>query len=62
VPLLARFGRGGRTSRELFRYYWDTIDSCVPPEVILRALDEAGFTRVERRVEMGLFSEYRGRR
>lgn len=60
VPLLARFGRGGRTSRELFRYYWDTIDSCVLPEVILRALEEAGFTRVERRVEMGIFSEYRG--
>jgi demethylmenaquinone methyltransferase / 2-methoxy-6-polyprenyl-1,4-benzoquinol methylase len=58
VPLVARLGRGGRSSRDLMRYYWETIESCVPPPVILAALEEAGFGRVERRVELALFSEY----
>jgi demethylmenaquinone methyltransferase / 2-methoxy-6-polyprenyl-1,4-benzoquinol methylase len=60
VPFLARFGRGGRTSKELMEYYWDTIESCVPPEVILGALREAGFSNVERRVQNGMLSEYTG--
>ncbi len=58
IPLVARLGRGGRTSRDLMRYYWETIEQCVPPQVILSALSEAGFTQVERHVEMTIFSEY----
>ena len=58
VPAVAGLGRGGRTSRDLMRYYWETIESCVPPPVILEALQEAGFARVERHVEMSIFSEY----
>lgn len=58
VPLLARFGHGGRASRELMEYYWDTIESCVPPAAILEALAGAGFRQPERHVEMGIFSEY----
>jgi demethylmenaquinone methyltransferase/2-methoxy-6-polyprenyl-1,4-benzoquinol methylase len=58
VPLLARFGRRGRTSQVLMRYYWETIDTCVLPSVILAALAEAGFREVTRRVEMGILSEY----
>jgi demethylmenaquinone methyltransferase/2-methoxy-6-polyprenyl-1,4-benzoquinol methylase len=59
VPFVARFGRGGRASRELMRYYWDTVDRCVPPETILAALREVGFAAPTRHVEMGIFSEYR---
>lgn len=62
IPFLARFGRGGRTSKELMEYYWDTIDNCVPPEVILEALREAGFSNVERYVQHGILSEYTGTR
>ncbi|HKH48219.1 MAG TPA: class I SAM-dependent methyltransferase [Thermoanaerobaculia bacterium] len=58
VPLLARLGHGGRTSRDLMRYYWETIETCVAPPVIVAALNEAGFSQVERRVEMSIFSEY----
>lgn len=60
VPFLARFGRGGRTSQELMEYYWDTIETCVPPEVILDALRDAGFSNVERSVQHGILSEYTG--
>lgn len=58
MPLLARFGHGGRASRELMQYYWDTIESCVSPAVILEALAGAGFRQAERHVEMKIFSEY----
>lgn len=58
VPLVARFGHGGRASRELMEYYWDTIENCVPPAVILEALAGAGFRSAERHVEMKIFSEY----
>ena len=58
VPMVAGFGRGGRASRELMEYYWDTIEMCVPPRVILDGLEGAGFTRVDRYVANGIFSEY----
>ncbi len=58
MPFLARFGRGGKSSRELMEYYWDTIERCVPPATILRALAEAGFGKPERYVEHGILSEY----
>jgi demethylmenaquinone methyltransferase/2-methoxy-6-polyprenyl-1,4-benzoquinol methylase len=62
VPLVARVvGRRAETAT-LMRYYWDTIDACVPPASIVAALHEAGFADVDRRVELGIFSEYRARR
>jgi demethylmenaquinone methyltransferase/2-methoxy-6-polyprenyl-1,4-benzoquinol methylase len=39
-------------------YYWDTIEMCVPPQVIMDGLKAAGFSRVERLVASGIFSEY----
>jgi demethylmenaquinone methyltransferase/2-methoxy-6-polyprenyl-1,4-benzoquinol methylase len=62
VPLAARLvGRSAETPM-LMRYYWDTIEACVPPETVLAALRDAGFADVERHVELGIFSEYRARR
>ncbi|HEY0512294.1 MAG TPA: class I SAM-dependent methyltransferase [Thermoanaerobaculia bacterium] len=58
MPLVARFGRGGKSTRELMEYYWDTIESCVPPATILQALAEAGFANPVRNVEQAIFSEY----
>ena len=58
VPALASIvARNGNTP-ELMRYYWDTIEMCVPPATILAAIRAAGFLDVERRVELGIFSEY----
>ena len=59
VPLVARLGRSRHGARGLWEYYWDTVEQCVPPAVILAALADAGFARCERGVEMGVFSEYR---
>jgi demethylmenaquinone methyltransferase/2-methoxy-6-polyprenyl-1,4-benzoquinol methylase len=57
VPTIARLG--GRDARILMRYFWDTIDNCVPPEKILDALDHSDFETPERYVLFDLFSEYR---
>jgi demethylmenaquinone methyltransferase/2-methoxy-6-polyprenyl-1,4-benzoquinol methylase len=43
-------------------YYWDTMEEVVSPETVLAALRNAGFTNVERRVSIGLFSEYEATR
>lgn len=62
VPVLARWVARDRGVPELMRYYWDTIEACVPPESILSALTAAGFVEVDRYVEHGMFSEYRARK
>jgi demethylmenaquinone methyltransferase/2-methoxy-6-polyprenyl-1,4-benzoquinol methylase len=59
VPALSRFVARNADTPKLMRYYWDTIESCVPPEKVLATLEHVGLTRVERHVEVGIFSEYR---
>jgi demethylmenaquinone methyltransferase/2-methoxy-6-polyprenyl-1,4-benzoquinol methylase len=58
VPLLSFAVTGRRRAMSLMRYYWDTIEACVPPESIISALRESRFADVQRHVELGLFSEY----
>jgi len=60
VPGIARVVAQRNKTAELWRYYWDTIEACVPPETVLDALRAAGFRRVRRYVELGIFSEYTG--
>lgn len=62
VPAVARvWSRDAETAR-IWRYYWDTIEACVPPETVLQALRNAGFGQVRRHVELGVFSEYQATR
>jgi len=58
VPLIARFIGKRTDTAELWRYYWDTIEACIPPEQVMQALRDAGFSDVRRHVELGVFSEY----
>jgi demethylmenaquinone methyltransferase/2-methoxy-6-polyprenyl-1,4-benzoquinol methylase len=44
----------------MLAYYWATTRDCVRPSVILDALRGAGFSDVNRHVELGMFSEYGG--
>ena len=55
------FGRR-KQARDLMRFYWDTIEACVPPEDVLAALQRAGFEAPKRNVAIGMFSEYLGRK
>lgn len=45
-------------ARDMMRYYWETMDACVPPEGVLAALSSVGLIEVRRETQMGLFSEY----
>ena len=60
VPLATRLFRRSADAEELMRYYWDTIEQCVPPPKIVDALDSVGFLDAKRNVVMGIFSEYTG--
>jgi demethylmenaquinone methyltransferase/2-methoxy-6-polyprenyl-1,4-benzoquinol methylase len=60
VPVIARIGTGSQEAAALMKYFWATIAECVSPEVILAALTRSGFREVERRVFLGIFSEYVG--
>ncbi|MDD4931846.1 MAG: class I SAM-dependent methyltransferase [Methylacidiphilaceae bacterium] len=62
VPILGRFAGCSSASKELWRYYHETIDACVPPPVILEALRAAGFVEMRRHVELRCLSEYTARR
>jgi len=61
VPLLARVVSRAEASPMLWRYYWDTIEACVPPAQVMGTLVSQGLLDVERHVEVGIFSEYRAR-
>jgi demethylmenaquinone methyltransferase/2-methoxy-6-polyprenyl-1,4-benzoquinol methylase len=61
VPVLARLIGGSAESARLWRYYWDTIDSCVSPAQVIATLEAAGFTGVTRHVEtraLSVLAEY----
>jgi len=61
VPLLALLVGRKKNTRQLWRYYWDTIEACVPPEQVLAMLRAAGFTEVRRHIEvkgMSILAEY----
>ncbi len=58
IPLLTRFISRQKQSATIWRYYWDSIEACVPPEQVLATLSATGLTQGKRHLEMGIFSEY----
>jgi demethylmenaquinone methyltransferase/2-methoxy-6-polyprenyl-1,4-benzoquinol methylase len=58
LPLMARISTRSEPAQVLMKYYWDTIDRCVPPETILEVLRRGGFVDVDRRTLFGFLSEY----
>jgi len=62
VPLMAKLSGAGAHTPRIWRYYWDSIEACAPPERILDTLRAAGLAEANRYVELGIFSEYRARK
>lgn len=66
VPLLAFVvGRQKRGTCKLWRYYWDTIEACVPPAQVVATLEAAGFVDVQHHVEhkgLPILAEYQARK
>lgn len=58
IPLLTRFVSRQKDTATIWRYYWDSIEACVPPAQVMATLGAAGLTQVERHLEVGVFSEY----
>lgn len=57
-PALTQLFTRSRDARDMMRYYWETMDACVPPPVVLDALRTAGLIEVKRITQAALFSEY----
>jgi demethylmenaquinone methyltransferase/2-methoxy-6-polyprenyl-1,4-benzoquinol methylase len=62
APLLSRVVGRTPEAPTLYRYFWDTIEACVPPARVVDALQEAGFGGVKRHIEARMFAEYTARR
>jgi demethylmenaquinone methyltransferase / 2-methoxy-6-polyprenyl-1,4-benzoquinol methylase len=58
IPLLTRIVSKQKDSKTIWRYFWDSIEACVPPERVMVTLRSAGLTQVNRHLEIGVFSEY----
>jgi demethylmenaquinone methyltransferase/2-methoxy-6-polyprenyl-1,4-benzoquinol methylase len=55
---LTRIFTGSAAAEDLVKYYWETIEACVPPELILETLRRVGFRDVKRDSRFGMLSEY----
>jgi demethylmenaquinone methyltransferase/2-methoxy-6-polyprenyl-1,4-benzoquinol methylase len=61
LPGLSRALRGA-SAATLMRYYWDTIEACVAPDVIVHALRQTGFSDAACETRLGLLHSYTGRK
>jgi len=57
-PALTQLFTRSAEARNMMRYYWETMEACVPPETVLASLAAAGFDQVRRTGYFDLFSEY----
>lgn len=58
LPFIARLRTRSAELRELLKYYWATIEECVPPDQIVAELQRAGFQKVERRRFGPMLNDY----
>ncbi len=58
IPIVARIGTGALAARRMMDYFWDTVENCVPPEMILKAFHASSFDEATRKVTAGVLSEY----
>lgn len=58
LPRIGWLRRRNRSTVKLMQYYWATIEECVPPAVILSALEASGFKNVKRTTTGAVLSEY----
>lgn len=65
VPFISRLTGADRETARLWRYYWDTIEACVPNQQVVSTLKACGFDDARCYSHLGsvtLFSEYQGTR
>lgn len=57
-PFFARLLTRSQKAEEMMAYFWETMNACVRPEDVLKALQAAGFQHTARKSVLGWFSEY----
>lgn len=65
VPLLSRVIGADRETARLWRYYWDTIEACVPPASVVETLKSVGFGDARSHSQMRnvtIFTEFQATR
>jgi demethylmenaquinone methyltransferase/2-methoxy-6-polyprenyl-1,4-benzoquinol methylase len=65
VPTLARVVGAGSETARLWRYYWDTIETCASPRQVVATLSAVGFEEARRYVDqrsMSIFAEFQARK
>ena len=61
IPWVSHWGTKNQYAHKLMKYYWDTIETCVPPETILQAMEESGFHQSQQYTLFGgLLRDYSG--
>jgi demethylmenaquinone methyltransferase / 2-methoxy-6-polyprenyl-1,4-benzoquinol methylase len=58
LPVIARLRTRDRELPQLLKYYWATIEQCVPPDRIVDSLREAGFAKATRRRFGPMLNDY----
>jgi demethylmenaquinone methyltransferase/2-methoxy-6-polyprenyl-1,4-benzoquinol methylase len=63
VPSVTFMLTRSRDAKLLMDYYWETIDKCLSPEIIVRAVADSGFDQSTCTIDMpGAFCVYTGRK
>ncbi len=62
IPLVCRWVTHKREAQTLMRYYWDTVEHCVPAKIIMQTLVRTNFSEVRCEANFGLFSAYIARK
>lgn len=58
LPLLTRIFTGSKSAHYLMEYYWETMEYMVSAEEVMADLEGAGFSKVSKRLNLGIFTEY----
>ena len=63
APKLTQWKTRNQQAVKIMRYFWDTIERCVPPAQITSALEKAGFHQLKvSQLAGGLIRDYSGRK
>lgn len=62
VPLVFRWTTGLADTRILMKYFWETIDNCVPPSIIIQAMKSGGFIDTRCDTQWDFLRNYVGRK
>lgn len=58
LPFLTRLFTRSKPAAHLMSYYWETMDTMTPPDIVIQELEKAGFQSVAHYRSLGVFSEY----